>query len=102
MESRLTPVCRDGGATMRRIIPLSLILTGSAIGAACAKAPVTPPIEVADVAQAPTFAAAATRAIEGVLTVDSPAFSAGGNLPPKYTAEGDNVSPPLNWSDGPK
>jgi Raf kinase inhibitor-like YbhB/YbcL family protein len=31
----------------------------------------------------------------------SPAFSAGDMIPTKYTCEGENVSPPLEWSDLP-
>ena len=32
----------------------------------------------------------------------SPAFAEGQPIPPKYTADGDNVSPPLEWSEVPK
>lgn len=35
------------------------------------------------------------------MRLTSPAFSDGGELPPKYTCEGINVSPPLEWSDVP-
>lgn len=31
----------------------------------------------------------------------SPAFERGGMIPAKYTCDGDNVSPPLAWSDPP-
>ena len=36
-----------------------------------------------------------------VLTVDSNAFTPGGPIPVRYTADGENVSPPLTWSAGP-
>jgi Raf kinase inhibitor-like YbhB/YbcL family protein len=32
------------------------------------------------------------------LTLSSPAFTAGGSIPEKYTCDGANVSPPLSWS----
>src|SRR5438552_4590883 len=31
----------------------------------------------------------------------SPAFSNGGKIPLKYTLDGDNLSPPLEWRDAP-
>ena len=34
-------------------------------------------------------------------TLRSPAFSAQGEIPTRYTCEGDDVSPPLAWSDPP-
>ena len=35
------------------------------------------------------------------LSLSSPAFEAGGNIPPLYTCDGSNISPPLNWSGVP-
>jgi Raf kinase inhibitor-like YbhB/YbcL family protein len=35
------------------------------------------------------------------LTVGSPAFMQGDRIPAKYTCDGEDVSPPLNWSSGP-
>lgn len=32
-----------------------------------------------------------------VLTLSSSAFPANGNIPPKYTCEGPDVSPPIQW-----
>jgi Raf kinase inhibitor-like YbhB/YbcL family protein len=32
----------------------------------------------------------------GLLRITSPAFTDNGNIPPKYTCEGDNINPPLN------
>jgi hypothetical protein len=32
------------------------------------------------------------------LTLKSPAFRAGGNIPRKYTCDGENISPPFEWS----
>lgn len=40
---------------------------------------------------------------EGLMTLElvSAAFTEGGAIPPKYTCEGDNISPPLAWSGVP-
>jgi hypothetical protein len=35
------------------------------------------------------------------LSLTSPAFTDGGAIPAKYTCDGDNVSPPLAWDQGP-
>ena len=35
------------------------------------------------------------------LQIHSPAFSDGGEIPPKYTCEGDDVVPPLEWEGVP-
>lgn len=35
------------------------------------------------------------------LTLRSAAFPNGGQIPPKYTDDGDNVSPPLEWAGAP-
>lgn len=35
------------------------------------------------------------------LTLTSPAFNDGQRIPPKYTREGENLSPPLRWSGAP-
>jgi len=39
---------------------------------------------------------------EVALTVSSPAFREGDKIPGKYTCEGEDVSPELNWSEPPK
>jgi Raf kinase inhibitor-like YbhB/YbcL family protein len=36
-----------------------------------------------------------------VMTLASPAWSDGGQIPAKYTQEGDDISPPLAWSGAP-
>lgn len=36
------------------------------------------------------------------LTLGSFAFTQGGEIPPRYTCEGENVSPPLEWSGIPE
>jgi Raf kinase inhibitor-like YbhB/YbcL family protein len=33
--------------------------------------------------------------------ITSPAFKHGGSIPTKYTRDGENVSPPLEWRDAP-
>lgn len=35
------------------------------------------------------------------ITVTSPAFTADGTIPSRYTCDGDNISPPLAWSGAP-
>jgi len=35
------------------------------------------------------------------MKMKSPAFEAGGRIPKKYTGEGEDVSPPLSWTDVP-
>ena len=35
------------------------------------------------------------------IEVTSPAFSCGGQIPPRYTSDGDNLSPPLAWRNLP-
>ncbi|HTY69364.1 MAG TPA: YbhB/YbcL family Raf kinase inhibitor-like protein [Alphaproteobacteria bacterium] len=35
-------------------------------------------------------------------SIISPAFESGGRIPPKYTRDGENLSPPLQWRDVPK
>jgi Raf kinase inhibitor-like YbhB/YbcL family protein len=37
----------------------------------------------------------------GTFTVSSTAFKAGETIPTKYTADGADISPPLNWSGAP-
>lgn len=36
-----------------------------------------------------------------VLQVESSAFEAGGDIPTRYTCDGEDVSPPLSWSEPP-
>jgi Raf kinase inhibitor-like YbhB/YbcL family protein len=43
-----------------------------------------------------------TLAVQSLLTVTSPAFKAGENIPVKYTCEGSNINPPLLIGDLPK
>jgi Raf kinase inhibitor-like YbhB/YbcL family protein len=46
-------------------------------------------------------AAAAQPPKEGTMKLQSSAFSAGGEIPQKYTCEGGDTPPPLAWSDVP-
>ena len=36
------------------------------------------------------------------MTLTSPAFKQNGQIPPKYTCEGDDISPPLAWEGVPE
>lgn len=40
-------------------------------------------------------------AMTDAITVTSPAFTADGTIPSRYTCDGDNISPPLAWSGAP-
>lgn len=42
----------------------------------------------------------ASGGVDGV-QVTSPAFKYGKMIPRRYTADGENISPPLNWGQGP-
>jgi len=46
-------------------------------------------------------AAAAQAAGTNTFQLQSSAFAPNGNIPPKFTCEGKNVSPPLSWSSAP-
>lgn len=48
--------------------------------------------------QAPDAVPVAAKA---AITLKSSAFTDGGNIPAKYTCDGVNISPPLNWSGVP-
>jgi Raf kinase inhibitor-like YbhB/YbcL family protein len=43
----------------------------------------------------------AEPALPEPITVSSPAFTAGSSIPPRFTCDGDDVSPPLAWSSVP-
>jgi Raf kinase inhibitor-like YbhB/YbcL family protein len=45
--------------------------------------------------------AAAEGAPPMTMTITSPVFTPGGEIPTRYTCEGDDVSPPLAWSTPP-
>jgi Raf kinase inhibitor-like YbhB/YbcL family protein len=37
-----------------------------------------------------------------MMRLSSPAFKQGGQIPPRYTADGEDISPPLNWDEIPE
>ena len=47
------------------------------------------------------IAGVASDAGGGTIDLSSPAFADGGRLPPRFTADGEGVSPPLVWGDPP-
>jgi len=53
-------------------------------------------------APTPTPALTAPGATVGTLTLTSPAFPTGGEIPRKYTCDGEDVSPPLEWGAPPQ
>jgi len=77
-----------GGEGMRIIglVVVSLLLIVSFAIAGCAQQ--APPAE-------------STEDIETEFAITSPAFAEGAEIPVRYTCDGENISPPLNWSDGP-
>jgi Raf kinase inhibitor-like YbhB/YbcL family protein len=48
------------------------------------------------VSERPAFAP-----VDDGIKLESPAFEDGGSIPPRHTADGEGVSPPLSWSDPP-
>ena len=64
---------------------------------------VRPAPTVADgpVIEAATPAAAEEGGEEMALTLTSTGFEPGGPIPPRYSCDGEDVSPPLAWSDPP-
>lgn len=48
------------------------------------------------------IADAALGADFGAIELSSPAFANGGRMPPRFTADGEGVSPPLLWNDVPE
>src|SRR5207302_2565448 len=36
------------------------------------------------------------------IALESPAFEDGGSIPPRYTADGEKISPPLTWRGAPQ
>jgi Raf kinase inhibitor-like YbhB/YbcL family protein len=42
-----------------------------------------------------------TQDRDAVLMLTSPAFTSGAEIPIKYSCDGQSISPPLDWSDGP-
>lgn len=50
----------------------------------------------------PTAAPNSSPALKGAIKLTSEAFADNGMMPPKYTCDGDNVSPPLKWEGVPE
>lgn len=45
---------------------------------------------------------AADPKADGSIQLSSPVFQQGGSIPPRYTCDGEDVSPPLSWSSVPE
>ncbi len=56
---------------------------------------------VAPASTAPTAAGITPAAGAGNFVLTSSAFSNGSSLPKRYSCDGDNISPPLQWSGAP-
>lgn len=77
--------CLSDAYGIRRVAWLMVLLLTLVAAVACATE--APPLPEGD---------------EMALSVSSPAFEEGGEIPVKYTCEGQNISPPLAWSEGPE
>jgi len=76
---------------------LTALLSSFVLLAACRREAATPGANVA----APTPAATAKAEDKLTLKLTSAAFDEGGMIPPRYTCDGENVSPPLAWAGVP-
>ena len=85
-------------------------MSASRAGARTTAGPATPPVwAVLPLAGALALAGGCHRpessdpggATTMTITLTSPAFREGETIPKTYTADGDNVSPPLEWGDPP-
>ncbi len=95
------------GAERRIYIALAALTAAAAVAAAYATlshrggaASTVPPAAAATTAPPvpiPQWLTEAPRSI----AVSSPAFPEGGTIPPRYTCDGADVSPPLRWSNIP-
>jgi Raf kinase inhibitor-like YbhB/YbcL family protein len=82
-----------------RVLPLVLV-------AGCAASPAASPVSTATVVTAPPSAtptSSASQSGESTMsfTLTSTAFTEGGAIPRKFSCQGDNVSPALNWTGAP-
>lgn len=87
------------------LILMSLLLLTGAVVAGCAQ-PAPPEGALTDEEVPPEEAAEpepqpAEEEGDMVLSLSSSAFEAGGGIPAKYTCRGENISPPLSWSQAP-
>ncbi len=73
------------------IIALLFFLAGVTMGCGRSSSPIS---------EAPTLAEQEDQALTFQLT--SPAFAPGGPIPRKYTCDGEDISPPLQWRDPPQ
>jgi Raf kinase inhibitor-like YbhB/YbcL family protein len=78
---------------MSRLHVVAIALLAAYV-ASCSKKETTPASTAAPVEPASGVEVA-------TLAVTSPAFSANGSMPSKYTCEGEDTSPPLAWSEPP-
>jgi Raf kinase inhibitor-like YbhB/YbcL family protein len=82
-----------------KVLPLVLV-------AGCAASPAASPVSTAIVVTAPpspTPTSSASQPGESTMpfTLTSTAFTEGGTIPRKFSCQGDNVSPALNWTGAP-
>ena len=80
---------------MRRVrigtFVLSAVVVASFVGAGCSSSTSKPE----------HLTVVTTTTAPAAFGAGSPAFSAGGSIPKRYTCDGSSISPPLRWSDAP-
>src|SRR5438309_824420 len=99
---------------MQRVNSSSRMIWAAAVLAGCGAAVGASTMDVPTISAEGGRAVAADVAARGAIhaqrggdettgiSVESSAFADGGMIPVKYTADGENVSPPLAWSAGPR
>jgi Raf kinase inhibitor-like YbhB/YbcL family protein len=80
-----------GRTIMKRILFLLVVALAAPVVAGCGGGDETPPL--------PAIATAAAR--QETISFTSTAFGDGESIPVKYTCDGENVSPPLEWGQPP-
>jgi Raf kinase inhibitor-like YbhB/YbcL family protein len=69
------------------------VLAAAAIGPACAR----DPAEAGGTSSPSSPGIANLPPLSDTMKIQSPAFAANGEIPSKYTCEGEDISPPLGW-----
>jgi Raf kinase inhibitor-like YbhB/YbcL family protein len=94
---------RSGGwrAAVKLPVATAATLVGLGLGSCSKKQDNQGPVDKSVQAPQPTEQPSAGEAKVSKLTISSSAFSHQGEIPKKYTCEGEDLSPPLSWSNLP-
>jgi Raf kinase inhibitor-like YbhB/YbcL family protein len=95
-------ICYAGGMTRVTLSRLTaaVVLLAALSGCNGPQAPAQPRA-ASDRAQAAPVASATPTEAAMAIEIKSPVFNPGGQIPPKYTCDGDDTSPPLEWTGVP-